>query len=355
MPYIRPTLEQLIELASADIAARLPGADSQTRRSNLAVLARVIAGTAHALYGYIDWSSRQFLPDLADDENLDRLGGLWGVTRKAASYASGKVTFTGVTGTPIDLGTVLRRSDGIEYVTTAYAVIGPGVTVDVAIEASLAGASANSDVGAPLNMISPIIGVNSQTLVSVAIAGGADREADYDYRTRILARLRNPPHGGDAADYVMWAKEVPGVTRAWAFPMGNGPGSVIVRFMMDVVRAPDGIPTADDVALVADHIALVRPVTVDLSVAAPTPSPLDVLISSLQPNTPAVQNAIISELADFIRRESAPGGTLLISRMREVVSLAAGETDHILLLPAANVTVPLTHIHILGTVTFQTG
>ena len=353
MPFSRPTLANLVDLTAADFSARLPGADAQTRRSNIAVLARVLAGGEHGLYGYIDWASRQFLPDTADDENLDRHGGLWGITRKAATYAAGTVTFTGTVAAAIPVGTSLRRSDGIDLSTTSFAVIGPGGTANVAVAAVTAADDGNTGDSTPLSLISPVLGINSTAIVTTALAGGTNRETDTDYRDRILERLRQPPHGGNQADYIAWAKQVPGVTRAWASGIENGAGTVTVRFMMDDIRQPNGIPLSEDVTIVANYIEELRPVTALLFVAAPTPVPLDILITSLDPNISLVQEAIRAEVADFIRRESSPGGTLWISRLRETISAAAGEFDHTMTTPDANISVSSSQISVPGTVTFS--
>ena len=51
------------------------------------------------------------------------------------------------------------------------------------------------------------------------------------------------------------------------------------------------------------------------------------------PNTLQVRVAIEAELRDLHRREAAPGATLLLSHIREAVSLASGETDNAVLFP----------------------
>ena len=80
--------------------------------------------------------------------------------------------------------------------------------------------------------------------------GGTDEETDEELRARVLRRIRQPPMGGDAYDYVAWALAVPGVTRAWCSPLEMGIGTVTVRFMMDDLRADnDGFPIADDIAV----------------------------------------------------------------------------------------------------------
>ncbi|RYE88861.1 MAG: baseplate J protein, partial [Oxalobacteraceae bacterium] len=56
------------------------------------------------------------------------------------------------------------------------------------------------------------------------------------------------------------------------------------------------------------------------------------------------------ELRDLLVREAAPGKTLLLSHIREAVSTAAGETDHVLVSPAANVVPPTGHMPTFGSI-----
>ena len=69
--------------------------------------------------------------------------------------------------------------------------------------------------------------------------------------------------------------------------------------------------------------------------------------------TQAVQDAVEAELQDLIRRETEPGGTLLVSHIREAISTSAGETDHDLTSPTADVTVQATQITVYGMTTFN--
>ena len=63
-------------------------------------------------------------------------------------------------------------------------------------------------------------------------------------------------------------------------------------------------------------------------------------------------DAVEAELADLIRRESEPGGTLLVSHIREAISTSAGETDHVLTSPTADVVEQATEIATYGMTTF---
>lgn len=335
MPFNRPTLTTLIERARDDFNARLPGADSRLRRSVLDVLARIHAAVAHGLYGFQEWISRQVFPDTAEAESLARWAAIWGVTRKAAVPASGAVVVTGANGAGVPAGALLIRADGAEYRVTEARVV-TGVASVVPVEAVDAGAGGNAPAGQRLNFVSPIVGVNVAAVIDAGgLTGAADQEDDDSLRQRLLDRIRRPPHGGNADDYRRWALEVPEVTRAWVYPQQLGPGTVSLAFVMD--GREDIIPTAADVADVAAYVEERRPVTAALTVFAPNPAPLRFSIGALPP-TLEVREAIVAELKDLLFREAVPGGTLLVSHMREAISLAAGEYDHVLVQPFGNVT-----------------
>ena len=351
MPFSRPDIQTLIDRIASDIETRLPGADARLRRSVLAALARAQAGAAHGLHGHLDWLARQLMPDTAETEHLERWASIWGVARKPATPAAGTVTFSGADGSTIPAGTTLARADGAEYTTDAAASIAGGVA-SVAVTASLPGVAGNAAAGTKLSLSAPVAGVQGQATVDApGLAGGADTETDAALRGRLLDRIRSAPHGGNANDYVQWALEVPGVTRAWVYPAELGLGTVTVRFVAD--DDPAGpIPSQTLVDAVAAHIDALRPVTAAVSVVAPTPAPLDLTIR-LTPNNPAVQAAVRAEIDDMLRREAVPGGAILLSHINEAISIAAGETDHALVSPTADVTHATGELAVLGTITWQ--
>lgn len=349
MPFARPTLTELVERARDDFDARVPGADSRLRRSVLDVLARVHAGALNGLYGLIDFMWRQIFPDTAEAEQLARWSAIWGVTRKAATPATGTVALTGTNGAVVPIGSPLVRADGFDYLTTEAATIAGGVA-SVAIEAVVAGAASNAIIGQKLVFSSPIAGVNAQATVEAGgLIGGAAEEGDELLRGRLLARIQKPPHGGNKSDYEAWALEFPEVTRAWVYPSELGIGTVTVRFVMD--GRVDIIPEAGDVAAVEDYIDERRPVTAQLYVFAPVAQPVDFVVRAVPPSA-EVQAAIEEELKDLLRREAEPGGDILISHIREAISLAAGEFDHEVIAPLANLHFAPGQLPTFGSVTF---
>lgn len=350
MAFNRPTLADLIERTNTDMASRLRGRSAVLRRSVIGVLSRALAGLSHMLHGHLDYNSRQLLPDTADAEHLERWASIWGIKRTSATFASGAVTFTGTSGSVIPAGTVLQRDDGAEYVTDAEATLSSG-SASVSVTARAAGKDGNLDPSVTLSLLSPIAGVDSSATVGPAgITGGADQESDERLRERTLARIQNPPHGGADFDYEQWALAVADVTRVWVYPRYTGAGTVGVAFVCDDLTPI--IPDAAKVQDVQDAIDAQRPVTAEATAFAPTASPLDFTISGLSPSTAAVKAAIEAELADLIKREAEPGGTILISHIREAISVAAGEHDHTLTAPTADVTHAAGSMAVMGTITW---
>jgi uncharacterized phage protein gp47/JayE len=353
MSFTRPTLTELVTRVGNDFISRLSLVGPILRRSMVYVLSRVIAGAAHMLHGHLDFLADQIFPDTATDEYMTRHGSLFGITRTPATYATGNVVFTGTNATVIPEGTLLRRpDDGAEYETDADGTIASG-TATIAVTASEAGEDGNADVGTTLNLVTPISGVTSAaTVASGGLDGGTDEETDDALRVRVQERMADQPHGGKESDYVTWAKEVSGVTRAWVYPLELGVGTVTVRF----VRDDDGegsaiIPSAGEVTTVQEYIDELRPVTAAVTVAPPVAVALDFEIE-LTPDTAAVRAAVEAELTDLLRREAEPGGTILLTHIQEAISLAEGETDYILTDPVANVEHATGEIAIMGTITW---
>lgn len=348
MSFTRPTLTDLIDRVSTDVDARLPGADSRLARSVLGALVRVQAGAADGLYRYLDFLARQLMPDTAEADYLDRWATIWGVVRKAASSASGPVNVTGLVGAIIPKGAELARIDGARFVTDVRTVL-TGTSASIAVTAVEPGASSVTAAVAPLTFTSPPSGIDATAYVSGGLIGGADQETDAQLLARLLSRIRTPPKGGAASDWVAWALQVPGVTRAWSYANWAGPGTVGLTFVYD--GREDILPTEPELTAMEAWLAPLRPVCSLPVVFAPTPLIVDLLIGAT-PDDGVVQEAIVVELTDLFAREAEPGGTIYLSRMNEAVSLAAGEFDHVIHSPAANIVADPGHLPMLGTVTF---
>lgn len=347
----RPTLREIIERTDAEIAGRM-GLGALLRRGVLAAISRVLAGLSHGWHGLIEWVARQQFPDTAEADELDRHATLWGVPRKPAEAAEGPVLFSGALGSAVPVGTRLQRSDGIRYETTAAVILSSGTTT-APVTALEPGETANAAPGVALTLVSPVPGVQTGTVVGApGLLGGVDVESDDDLRERILLRIRTPPMGGREGDYVRWALEVAGVTRAWVVGNHEGWGTVGIWFVTD--DDPGGlIPSAEKVEEVQAHIDERRPVTARATVFAPVAVPLDFALH-VTPDDAAVRAAVENSLADLLRREAVPGGTLLLSHIREAISTTPGEEDFQLTSPTADVVAGAAgELPVMGVVTWS--
>jgi len=352
MAFSTPSLKSIIDRMDSDAEGRLPGTQPRLRYSLLGVVIRSTAGAIFGLYGLIGKLVDYILPDTCTGWILDRWAAIFlTVGRKVATAATGSIDFTGTNGVDIPAGTTVQRADGIEFTTDSLATIAAGVA-SVAITASNADAISNTVTAVTLTLTAPIAGINSDAIVDAnGITGGADIESDDSLRARLLNVLRNPPQGGNENDYIVWAREVSGVTRAWSYPLEGGAGNIVVRFMMDDSYA-DGIPQAGDVTSVDNHLTPLIPSGAVLTVTAPVAVALDFTISVTQ-NTAEVKAAVQAELEDMILRDSQPGGTILLSHINEAISQATGETDHTLTVPAANVGHAANDIAVMGVITWN--
>ena len=352
MGFIKPTLSELVSRAKADIDARLPGANSALRHTVLNVLAHCQAAMAYGAYCYLDYVSRQVLPDTADKEYLERHASIWGIKRKAAIPAEGVAVFTGADGAAVPRGLQLKRTDGLLYAVTQSGVVTSG-QAKCPIVSMTAGVVGDLDAGTALTVVEAVDGLETKVVVDAGgIVGGAEVETDDELRQRVLERLREPPRGGTKADYVAWAKETPDVdvTRAWCYPLELGVGTVTVRFAVD--NGPV-IPTSDDVKKVQAYIDSVRPVTAHVTVVAPIKKAVNFVIKDLYPDTEANRAQIRSALQELFVREAIPGGRVYISHIRASISGVSGETDHTLISPTADVVSGKGELLVVGEITWQ--
>lgn len=175
-----------------------------------------------------------------------------GLTRRAAVKAKGQVKFTGKAGTVIPAGTRVATpadrvtgTSSVEFATKQAAVIDESGTATTPIEAVSAGALGNVSAGAISLMVSPVPGVTG-VINLIASEGGIDTESDESLLARYLQKVRSPSAGGNKADYVNWALEVPGVGGVSVVPVRDGPGTVSVA-IIDEEKEPAEQALVDEV------------------------------------------------------------------------------------------------------------
>lgn len=347
MAYIKEVLGTIRSRITADIE-RWTGKAASKRGDIYYPISQAMAGTAHGLYRKIDYLEQQLFDDTCTDTNLVKRAAEVGIYRIAASRASGTVTIPGNNGTVLPAESLLTK-DELVYRVTADATVSGG-TLTAQIRAVETGADGNQDAGAELSLTETVAGLDTVATV-VELSGGSDIETITRLSERLAERRQNPPQGGNATDYIAWAKAAHSdVTRAWCYSNELGPGTVVVRFTTDDLDSP--IPTQAHVDAVTDYIDTQRPAGMrGFNLGSITAAAMDITVTELVPDTTAVRAAVEAELDDMIRRDAEPGGAIKLSRIREAISLATGETDHTINL-TADVTCNSDELIVLGTVTW---
>jgi hypothetical protein len=174
----------------------------------------------------------QLCPDTASGPYLDRWLTTFGLSRNPATQSFGNVTLAiSTTSTLVVANSELTDSNGLRYeVTTGGTYLNGAQVPVISVDTGSATNHANGDI---LTWVTPP--AYSAPTVSVGlpngtdgIEGGNDSEADDDEppRARLMARLQNPPKGGNSADISGWASaSTPDVQACFVYPALLGPST----------------------------------------------------------------------------------------------------------------------------------
>ena len=199
--------------------------------------------------------------------------------RAAAAETTATVVLTdaqNVVGLEIPVGAeiyaITPANDTIVFYTSAGTTVAPsqGTAVGVPLIAQLTGPEANDTTG---DATSNLSGVQQITFEAPA-AGGVDEEADDSYANRLSQRTpRMHVLPVTVADYAELARDVPGVSRAWAVNVydPSAPGTVSPGHLTIVGLQADGgtlTPTLE--TALTDYLDVAeRPLSVELHTLNP--------------------------------------------------------------------------------------
>lgn len=352
MPFVRPTLPNLVNRIITAINDKVKGANAYIKQSFFNVMAKIVAALHLDLYAYQDQLARNFFITTADLDGLIKRGGDIGVNRKLASFAQGNIIIRGDTGIQIPKGTYFTTQSKQQYQTQIDAIVGASGSVLVPIIATSVGPNGNQTALAEFTLVNPIIGILSlATADANGITGGADIEGVEEYRARILKFLKDPPGSGDPAFYENAALARPGVTRAKCFRTYSGAGTVGITFMMDNTY-PNGIPADGDIAMMQAYLESIMPADVNqMVVFAPTPTVVNIQINNMNPDTPTMRANMVNGLSALFKSYEF-GETVYKSQIEEAITSIPEEISHSLVLPENDVQIPTTGIAVLGTITY---
>lgn len=253
--------------------------------SILRAFVEAVAAIAGWLQGLIVGLLQMMRASTAEGEDLDTWVEDYGVTRLAATYAQGAVTFARFTtglAALVPIGAAIESSDGSQaYAVTidtsnpAYDsvqggyVIAPNEgSVTVLVKAQVAGLAGNAAPGSVTVLATPITGVDTVTN-SLSFSGGAEQETDVALRTRFIAYIANLARATPSAIGFAISSVAPSVTYTltenYTYAGVYQPGYFYV-----VVDDGTGAPSGGFLTSVAAAIETVRPATSTYGVFGPT-------------------------------------------------------------------------------------
>lgn len=363
MPFPLPTpaeltrrmearLEAAIRAARPDASPAAVARAVRSPRGMLAILARVTAMELYEAHVHLRWWGDQYFPDTAESEQLARHASIWGIIRRPATFALGRATVAGAPGTIVPAGLQLQGAGALYEVQSAVTVGGTGAAV-LDVQATVAGPDGNAASGMPLSPITLVPGLDPQQAVvdGEGITGGTAIETDGSLRTRLLAEIRAPAHGGARFDYPRWVQNQYAAAQVRCEPNWVGLGTVGVIVAMGTAAAPR-VPTSAELAAMAATLEDLRPVTAEVVLVPVVLLPVAHTIV-VDPYEVAVTQAVEAAVRTFFAREAVIGEPLYRSRLSEAISAAAGEYRHELTTPAANVLPTPTQLPVPGTVTLH--
>nr|DAJ36610.1 MAG TPA: Baseplate J like protein [Caudoviricetes sp.] len=327
-----PTLEEIRASILRDYQTYYPNADT-SEDSDAYARASSLAACAEGIYAHQKWLIKQFFPDTADTEFLEKHAGLRGLRRRNATYAAGKgATISGNPDAVIAVGLQIKTEDGRFYETTESAVISASGSAVVAVRSLATGAVQNIKTATKGSFMAAPVGVSTDVVLN-DVVGATNAESDSSLLERLLNKIRRPAAGGNKYDYKDWALEVDGVEQAYVYPLRRGLGTVDIA-----ITADNGVPSDDTVRRAQEYIDQERPVTAKESkVVKPDVTKVNfniqVKISGVALND--IKTAINNALRDYFNG-LIPGDDLIVSQCEAVINNLIGVVDRRFTAPTAN-------------------
>ncbi len=287
----------------------------------------------------------------AKGEYLDKKVAEQGLTRKAATYASGTVVVSGTVGSVISSGDKVA-SDTLVFTVTQTKYIESSGTAAVNVICDTPGKQGNVPSGAINRFPVTISGLVSVTNTE-PISGGFDEESDDELRERYFEKVSLPATSGSKYHYVMWAKEVEGVGDAKCIPLWNGAGTVKVI----IINADKQAAGAALINAVKNHIEEQRPIGADVTVESAVPLAINISVSLTLANgvaTDIAKQKISDSISSYLKKNAFSGTYISYAQIGGCILAVDEVLDYSNLKVnggTSNVNIPENAVPVLGVVT----
>ena len=155
-----------------------------SERSPLGLFLRLIAWSIGTVWQVVEDVYNSAFVDTAEGHNLDKVALYIGITRRPATRATGKVTFSGDDGAVIEEGFLVETEDEIRFETTEEVEISAG-EAEANVRAVDPGTDGNVPADTITEIVNPIEGLDSVTNEEET-EYGRNKETDAELRERYL-------------------------------------------------------------------------------------------------------------------------------------------------------------------------
>lgn len=153
---------EVVQRAKTDVQREVAESNPFLKNSWIGAIITGYANRVYDFYIQLKEAIKQYIPDTATEQNLERWAAIWGINRNPATAANGNVVATGTVSTTIPAGTNFVSSDGVVYQSDNAAVITAtvqGIT-SITRSGSTATVTTDTDHGLANNVPVTIIGAN---------------------------------------------------------------------------------------------------------------------------------------------------------------------------------------------------
>lgn len=275
--------------------------------------------------GFIQTAEGVFL-DYRSDEH--------GLSRKEATYATGKIKIVGNIGAKIPKGLkVATEADtvldiqSVEFITIEDVVISEEGYVYASIQAMTAGSIGNVTANKIIVVMESNSNITSVTNEEQTL-GGTDIELDDNLRSRTLDYVRTPGTSGNEQNYKQWALSVPGVVAVHVIPLWNGNGTVKV-----VILGGDNKPATEElVKTVTEYINRRSPIGALVTVVSAIPVTINIkaniVIDKDVTTLEKVKTLFESNMEEYIKENAFNSNTIYISKIGGILINTNGVLDY---------------------------
>lgn len=317
-----PTLAELKTTISNDLKSKL-NLSTDVLKKTLDAFASVQAAIMKLAYLNLGNVQDNVFPDTADLEvnggTLERFGRIkLGRNPRPATVGVFEISLIGVAGSTLRAGITFKSNENAKnpgqlYISdSAYTMSGSGDVIEIRSLGS--GATFDLNVSDNLTITEPVLGVNQTVTVSQIIEQPKASESIDVYRQNILDSYQLEPQGGAKTDYRLWAADAQGVRKVYPYVKDGNAGVVQVFVEATIADSTDGKGTPSG-ALLTEVESVIefdpdvtkptnergrRPIQAIIEVEPISLIPVDVTITGLSQDTPAIRSSILSNLSSYL-------------------------------------------------------